>query len=166
MMAARRRLETTDDGFTLIEVLMAVAIMSVCMVGVLSAMGTATKGAAVHRREADGQAVLVSAVEKILRSNTAYDTSCSTALPSYATALAAVPLPPEWSDQGWTAAQAFSIPASSVKWWNGTAFTTTCNDNQSTDAAGLLHMQQFTVQVTSPGASDVEAVTVVKRDDS
>jgi prepilin-type N-terminal cleavage/methylation domain-containing protein len=170
-----RNAASEADGFSLIEVLIAVAIMGIAVVAVLGAIGTQIKGVAVHRSQSNAAAVLGSAVE-LLKGNVAYKDCAAVSPPNagysaYLNAAQTAVVPADWASQGWTAAKAVTITA--ISYWNGTSFpdpasagyaaSNTCHDSDSTDTYGVLRMQSIRVVVTDPRGDDVETIDVVKR---
>lgn len=153
-------LEHKDAGFSLVEVLIAVAIMGIAMVAVLGALGTQISGVRVHRNQSDANTVVVSAAERVKDPSLAAYAPCSDGS-TYATVARAVTPPADWTARGWSAASSMRVP--SVLFWNGSAFGATCYDNDSTDTKRVLRLQLVTVEVTSPNGDDVETVQVVKR---
>jgi prepilin-type N-terminal cleavage/methylation domain-containing protein len=84
-----------DEGFALIEVLMAVAIMSISFVAILSGLGTSVHSSELHRTSADANAALTSAAETV---KAAPFTACGSAVATYRDFLRAnTPLPGGWS---------------------------------------------------------------------
>lgn len=56
-----------DEGESLIEILLAVAIMGIALAGVLGALGAATKASTVHRSQSDAQLSARDVTEQIKR---------------------------------------------------------------------------------------------------
>jgi Tfp pilus assembly protein PilV len=147
-----------EEGNSLIEVLISIAIMGITVVAILAALATQLKGTRVHRDQSNGQAVLTSASEKV---QSAAFVDCNSGAPStaYTAAARTATLPNDWVSQGYTTTSALTTTVSN---WDGTAFVSTCPDN-TTDTLGLLKLQLVTVTVTAPGASDTESLAIVKR---
>jgi len=134
----------TEAGTTLVEVLMAVAIMSIAIVSIVAAMGTSIIGSDHHRKQAQAHTVLLSAVDAVKSQPYA---DCATTY----TAAAGVSLPTGWA--------ASSVSVQSVKYWDGSSFASSC---PSTDKK----LQLVKVQVASPDGRATESVSVVKRNPS
>jgi prepilin-type N-terminal cleavage/methylation domain-containing protein len=156
MVAGRR----ADDGFTLIETLIALAIMGVGMVAIMVSIGTAVTGSSVHRKQGDALTEVVSAAETLLNSRVTPYVACATTS-SYQAKLNTVAVPATWTAQGWTAANALAV--TNVEFWDGSTFGATCHDSDVADTAHFLRMQRLTVAVTAPGSNDVERIEIVKR---
>ena len=135
-----------DAGTSLVEVLMAVSIMGITFVAVLSGMATAIVVSDQHRGQADGNAVLVAAVEKVKSRDTLY-VNCASQVEYLDEAQTVTPLP-----TGWTAS---SITITSVQYWTG-AFGPTCPGGSE------LPLQLVTVAVSSPDGRATETVSFVK----
>ena len=147
-----------EAGFSLIEVLISVAIMGIAMVAVIGALATQIKGADLHRNQSNASAVLSSAAEKIQSSGyVACDASPAT---TYKAAARTATLPSDWVTKG--VSVGLAIDVTSVKNWNGSSFVATCAPD-ATDTLGLLQIQLVTVAVTGPNASGTEQLDIVKR---
>jgi Tfp pilus assembly protein PilV len=123
-----------DAGETLVEVVIAIAIMGIAFVALLGAMLTAASLSGTHRLQADVQLELQSALEQLkvtphiaCAGNTAYP------LPSGASAV--------------------------VDYWNGVGFGPTCYEAQ----APYLTTQRITVTVTSSDGRVSRSQTILKR---
>jgi len=143
-----------DRGTTLVEILIALAVLGIVFITVLGGMGVTTIASDVHRKQANAHAILLSAVER-LKSSTevAYDFDCNADFSNYLAEIRKVPRP----------APAITWPAStitipSVQFWNGTTFDATCHD-----VMPILRLQLITVAVTSADGKVTEKLDVIKR---
>ena len=132
-----------QEGTTLIEVLITVAILGIAFVSIMGGMGTAIISSALHRHQATGQAGIRSFVEAIKKDTYV---ECATAYPgtSYT--------PPTAANQGTS-----FITSTSVDFLvTGTStFTTTCPPDSG--------VQRVTATVTSTVDSAVESIQILKR---
>lgn len=137
-----------DAGFSLAEVLLAVALLGICFAGLLGGMGMSVLASSLHRDQADGHALLVSAAEaaKDPVRNPWPAGSCPSTL-SFTTG---VPLP-----AGWTAA-AIGPPSVEYGSWTGDAFAA------HTDCTAV-DLQRITLTVTSPDGRTSESLVVLRR---
>ena len=124
-----------DAGFTLVELLLTVAILGIAVLAVVGAMMTSIQVSDLGRRQAEGQAQLRVYAEAVAAVPYA---ACT---PSYATSYVALP--------GYAAAM-------TVAYWNGTsAFTTTCGTDQG--------LQRVTLTITATDGRGVESLALAKR---
>ena len=154
-------------GETLIELLVAVAILGITFPAVLGAMGVGILSADVHRTEADGTTTALSAVEQV---KAASFVSCATPA-SYLTAAQSVTAPQSWTSPpaSWTPAKGISI--TQVLYWDGASFQATCQEHDS-DATPLT-LQLITLKVQGPATGQAtcqeardrtcESMDVIKR---
>jgi prepilin-type N-terminal cleavage/methylation domain-containing protein len=123
----------SDGGFSLVELLMAIAIMGIAFVAILGALGTSVRSSEVHRTSADGNAALTSAAETV---KAATFTPCATAVSTYRDFLRAnTPLPGGWVTDDLDV-QGVTCPSATV--------------------------QMVTVTVTGPGTDIAKTLTVAK----
>jgi prepilin-type N-terminal cleavage/methylation domain-containing protein len=139
----------TEAGHTLIEVLMAVAILGIGVVAIVAGMGTSIIGTDHHRKQAQAHTVLLSAVDAVKSQTANPYQACATA-GTYA-ASSGVALPATWSTG--------AIAVRSVTYWDGTGFAATCPSPDS-------KLQLVEVEVSSPDGRATESVAVVKRNPS
>jgi len=140
----RVRTGSNDDGETLLEVIIAVAIMGIAVVAVVGGIATSILMSDIHRKQTTAGAYVrdyAEAVETYVAGGH-YDASAS---PSY--------LP---GTVGFTAPTGFTAAVTSVQCWNATAF--------GSCAAGNT-VQQVTVSMTTsdPRGSRSESLAVVVR---
>jgi prepilin-type N-terminal cleavage/methylation domain-containing protein len=89
------RAARAERGSTLVEVLVAVALLGIAFTAILGGLGTAVQTSGQHREEADANAALVSAAETVKAANFA---PCSNALATYRDFVRVnTPLPDGWS---------------------------------------------------------------------
>lgn len=149
-----------DAGESLLETVMAVAVLGIGVVAVLGGMATAVIGTDLHDKQSQATAVLLSAAEALKDPGTGFlacassDPTSSTYASDYVTAVASVPRPAGWPAPAVTR----------IDHWDGATFTPDCKDTVS--LGRLLRLQQVTVTVTDPGGRTTELLAVVKRDDA
>jgi type II secretory pathway pseudopilin PulG len=141
----RRRVAHGDRGDTLLELVIAVAIMGVAMVAVLGAVVTAVVMSDTHRKQATAGAYARDYAEAI-QTTVAGGGYVACAGPSAYATPAGFSVP-----TGYTA----SIVSGSIAYWNGTAWQATC----TTDSG----LQRLTTQVRSDDDRAVEHLVVVLR---
>jgi type II secretory pathway pseudopilin PulG len=134
-----------ENGETLVEVLLAVAIMGIAVVAIMAGLTTSVLMSDIHRKQSTAGAVVRAYSEAIEHSVAdGHYTACASTS-SYA------------SPAGFTVPSGFtgSVVAGSMRYWNGTAWQTSCG----TDTG----LQQLRVQVASDDGRATEQVTVVVR---
>jgi prepilin-type N-terminal cleavage/methylation domain-containing protein len=125
-----------DDGVTLVELVVTIALMGITFAAFLGGMFTFETGATNHARQADGANYIRQYAEVV--SALPYQTCPA----SYVASGFTVPT-------GWTASL-------STTYWNGTAFTGACPATDSGLAA--VHLT-----LSSTDGRDTETLDVVKR---
>ena len=151
-MISRIPAASGEDGYTLIEVMIAVAILGIVFVGLLGALMTIIIGSDVHRQQADANTVLVSAAEKLKDESVAYQSCAEATNAVYLTAARSATMP-----EGWSATAAVSIE--DVQYWDGTEFQDTCLDGTE-----ILRLQLIELKVVSPDGEADERLAIVKRE--
>lgn len=144
-MSIRRARALAQAGDTLVEVLIAISILSIAFVAILSGLGIAVQASSQHRAQATANTVLLSAAEAVKAASftscattSTYDTSSGVTVPS-----------------GWTA------PAvTAVQYWNGSSFFSGTCPSSPADRK----LQMITIQAASPDGRATESITLVKRD--
>lgn len=133
-MGRRPRVEG-DRGETLLELIVAIAILGIAVVAIASGLALSIKVSDIHRKQALASEYLHNYAEQLSNS---YAPCSGATPPSYSLA----------------ANTGFQAPVVSVKFWNGTAFATACPDT------GL---QQLSIQLTSTDNRASESLVVVVR---
>ena len=134
---------STDSGETLIELIIAVAIMGIAVVAIVGGMATFILMSDVHRKQASAGANVRNYAEAV-----AGHYSAGAAPSSYLPSAVGFVLDP---------ATGFTAAVTSVKCWNDTvsAFGTTCS--------GSSPVQQVTLSVASDDSRASESLAVVVR---
>jgi prepilin-type N-terminal cleavage/methylation domain-containing protein len=127
---------TEDDGVTLVECILAIAILGIAFVALMGGMFTFQTAATNHSRQADGADYIRQYAEVV--SALPYQTCTASYVASGFTAPA-----------GWTASL-------TTQYWNGTAFVSTCPATDS--GLDVVHLT-----VASSDGRDTETLDVVKR---
>jgi prepilin-type N-terminal cleavage/methylation domain-containing protein len=134
-----------ESGISLIELLIAIAILGIAIVVIVAGMGTSIIGSDRHRKEVDATSVLLSAAEQVKSSATPHITCANTT--SYLAPARSVNLPPGWTTN------AITIPA--IAYWDGASFQHT--DGVSTNASATY--TSATAAFTASDAGKVIAGT-------
>lgn len=144
-MAAHRSQEVNDRGETLIELVVAIAILGIASVAILGGLMMSIRTSVLHRNDASGGAYVRSFAEAI---QTDVDASgyrtCANAASGYA-GVAVPDLP-----------AGYARSVTSVQSWNGAAWVACTADG----------VQRLDLKVTTPGAAPLaaeEKLTVVLR---
>lgn len=143
----RLHAEGPDHGATLIEILVAIVILSSVGVGVLTSLAAAATGASVQRDIATAQSTLATAGDALIGTSDDY-LGCDVATESEiaeaydALLTAAVPDGPV-------------VEVSSVRYWNGSGFGAVCRMSVG------HRLQQIELVTTVDG--DTSTLTIVKR---
>jgi prepilin-type N-terminal cleavage/methylation domain-containing protein len=134
-MTRRRQSNEQEAGFTLVELLLAVAILGVGVLTIVGGMMTSIQVSDLGRRQAEGQTQLRAYAEAVAGATYA---NCAT---SYTTSYSA--------PSGYTAAMV-------VAYWDGTsAFTATCGTDKG--------LQRVTLTIATDDGRGSESVAIVKR---
>lgn len=169
-----------DGGFTLIEVLITIMVISIGVVGLIFGLMTAASGSSAGQKYADTREVLAAAAERVQAADYQPDSAtlangdCDpnqvTAQNAYTAAISGV-VPAQNTD----GSNAGTRPVvAQVAFWNGSTFLTASQtyanpDTTSTltpvhgcyfdsQTTGVSHMQRITLQL-----GNTEKLTIVKR---
>ena len=151
-------------GFTLVEVLVALMILGITFGAVLGGMATSINTSDLHRQQAQVQAVLASAVEKV-KSPETDRVACATPATYLGAARSVAPaantsvVPPV---EAWLPT---TIEVISVTWSDGNGgFGTACYDDDAHEVGGrrLLTLQRIEIRVTHPGGRVNRTLAFVK----
>lgn len=153
MLPAGRRTTRTDDGISLVELILAVALLGTAAVTLLGAFGTLIKTSDAGRKSGDLTTGLAAAAEFVVDNSLTPYVDCATPA-QYTAALGTFGKP----------ATIASVEVTAVLFWNGDAdagagafVTTPCRDDVE-----FWRLQLVTLQLTAAGGES-RAITVVKR---
>jgi type II secretory pathway pseudopilin PulG len=159
MNSLRQRVngERAEVGETLVEVIMAMALMGIVVVGIVGGLATTVLGSHVHRSQASANAVMVNAMESIKSSDFDWSNVDCTKTPTarqtaYENQARTVTMPTGWSSNllAVTSISYETVTAS------GVGFGGACT-------AGL-NRQLVTLKLTSPDGRVASTYSVVKGD--
>jgi prepilin-type N-terminal cleavage/methylation domain-containing protein len=145
-----------DGGYTLIELLVAIAILGIAFVSLLGALGMSIVGSDIHKQQSQVESVIDSAAEKLkdpTAATGALHVACATT--SQSTYVAAAQSAA--ASQGWAAS---TVQITSIQYWDGSGFGATCYDDA---AHNNLNLQLITLTVTNPGTRASQSIAFVKR---
>jgi len=156
--------KSSEAGETLLEVLISSALMAIVVVAIIGGLGTVVLAEHVHREQADANAALVAAMERV-KSPSIPRVSCATATEStyVAAAQAASPALPT----GWT------ISVVSVEYENyapgSVSWDTTCHEFVPVGSPPVmtpttLTLQRITLQLATSDGRVTPKLSFVKGD--
>ena len=157
--------ERSEAGETLIEVIIATALMGLAVVGIIGGLAATVLGSHVHREQADGSAVLGSAMERTKStdfdfSNVDCTISAANREKNYETTAGGATLPPNWppppAGTSYFHASILFENVSLVGSVPTVSFTGNCVDG--------LRRQLVTLTLTSPDRRAVPALSFIKGD--
>jgi prepilin-type N-terminal cleavage/methylation domain-containing protein len=126
-----------EHGFSLVESVIAVAVLGIIVSAMVGGMATSIAMSALHRQQSSANAVMVSASEAV--KNAPYSPCAATYVPT---------APPS----GWPSGLSINVV---VQYWNPNAsppaFDSSCHDIDG--SGGLFPMQLVTILVTSLGTT-------------
>lgn len=152
MMLGRNR-ASNDQGETLVEVLVAVAILGLAGVAVLVGMGLAAKASRIHRAETTGSAQLRSYAEDIQQTVTNDPTKYTTACANQATAYLG-------SAVGFSTPTGFNDPTYTIQSIGQNSSGQVINVGCGSTDVGL---QKLTLSMASKDGSTTETLAFVLR---
>ena len=142
-MKTGERRSSNDEGETLIELIIAVAIMGIAVVAIVGGIATTIVMADVHRKQASAGAYVRDYAEAV---SGHYSASASPGSYAQSTAIGFVLDP---------ATTGFAATVTSVKCWDGKVFSTCTTANND--------VQQVTLAVASTDTRASESLAVVVR---
>jgi type II secretory pathway pseudopilin PulG len=138
-----KRQRGRDDGETLIEILISIAILGIVVVGLGAAIAFAVRASGIHRGQAQASQYLHNYAETL---QSEYKPCAANPSAAYVADLAALGTP-----------TGFSAPTVDVAAWNGTSFNAGCSGPD-------LGLQRVTLTLTSTAGQGDESLVVVIRD--
>lgn len=149
---ATDRRRSGEEGFTLVESLVAMVVLGIGVVGIMGALATLLNTTSRHRQMANVANVLDSATAAVVdQSRNAFLDCAVTA--TYAPTNG-VTLP-----TGWVAG---NVTITAIRYWNGADYVAVCPTGAFKPPTWAL-MQQVDVTATSPDGRATRKITVVKR---
>ena len=131
----RERLERSERGDTLVEVLLALVVLALAALALIIAFSTTIAASAQHRQLARTDTILATASQELIAAvenqPTLFTDACSTPLsqyPFYSTTQG-FPLPAPYTTEAQSNTPGYVVQYASsqpIEYWNGTTFTTSC----------------------------------------
>jgi Tfp pilus assembly protein PilV len=135
-MQRRRR---DERGETLLELLVAITLLSVCALAIGGGIALTVRVSGLHRAQSTAGAYMHNYAEAVQAAASSSWSACAST----------------YSVSGFSTPTGYNASVVDVKYWNGSTFQSTC---PVTDAG----LQQVTVQVTGDGAREQLVVMVRK----
>lgn len=156
--------ERSEAGETLVEVILAAAIMAIVVVGILGGLGTVLIGSMVHRDQATGNSVLLSAMENLKSADVSRFPCAPKDHPAYVNAVSAAQ-PASWDDDP-DPLKRGTVKIDTITYQKFDLATGMFSlDGLCTEtAANGLTLQLITVSATPPGSRDTRTLSFVKGD--
>lgn len=143
----------SDEGFSLVEVLITIVLMAIGVTALLTGMVTASRGASDNRSTADARQALLSTAEQVLRAPYEACSGAAEGAEPYASARASVEVA---NDDGANQGVGVADDDVTIEYWDGNAFGAPCGAYDA-DATNVSRMQRLTFQ------AGAESLVVVKR---
>jgi type II secretory pathway pseudopilin PulG len=151
----------SEAGDSLIELIIAVAILGLAVTAILGAIASGLSLSVVHRRQTDASAVLISASEAIKDSSINPHVACA----STYDITTGITYPTGWS--------ASNVEITSIEFWDGTFVSgalnwrsrTACVGGAGTtddEFSGASKVQKITLLATSPDGDTSLSIDVIK----
>ncbi len=145
----------TDRGVTLVELILAVALLGTVAVTILAAFGTLIKASDTGRKSGDLSTTLAAVAEATVdNTRNPYLVTCGT--PPYDPTAGLVGALPRTLSPG-------TISIEDVKYWDGANFV--MKEQCTTAMLNVVywHLQQVTIRVATTDGNSARRITVVKR---
>ena len=144
-----------DRGFTLIEVVIAIALLGIVVVAMMEAARTSVKASSSSRQAAQVETAVVNASDRVNRAPKRCD---------YTVYAQAAVQTQGWSPATATVAHEYYVPGATARdagsWQTGAAGSPGCAGQAPTD----LLVQRVTITITSPEGDVRRTIQVVKSD--
>lgn len=140
-----------DQGDTLIEILVTIVIVGIAVVAVVGGVATLIFTTSLHRQQSSEQTLLRSYADAV-EANQTWTACSATSTGTYNPGVAAGSI-------GWTVPSTYAgytAQATAVRYWNGTAFTTTPCGPDSSDTG----LRQISLKVSSSRAAETMDVNI------
>lgn len=139
-----------EDGVSLVEVVVAVAILGLAVVALLGGLGTAVRGSDIHRSQATGETVVRSAAERVKDPGVAY-------LPCAGVAAAGAYV------DGLSVPAGFAVSVAGVRVWDEASGAFVAPSALASCPSNDAGVQLVTVSVVAGDGRASETLDVVKR---
>jgi prepilin-type N-terminal cleavage/methylation domain-containing protein len=159
-MASDSASTAPEGGFTLIEVLVTLSIVSIAFVAILSAISVMIVSSAEHRELTDAEAAVRNAAEFVRNEADVPYQPCGAA-PAPQAAYDGMVVAAD--DAELAVASGYAVGVAAVEPWNGDADPATFAAAGTCPAGGDRGVQRVTVRVTTPSGS-TQDLLVVKRE--
>ena len=138
---------TLECGESLIELLLAIAILGIVFVAVLGGMATSARGSTIYRDQTNVQALLIGSAASLADNTRNPYQYCSAGAVSYN------PM------QGVSPVSGATATVSSVQYWGGSSFQGTCFD----DSVHKQYLQLVNLSVSSTDGLVKMTMSITKR---
>lgn len=139
-----RVLDGSEDGFTLVEIIVGLVIIAVVVVGIVAGLGAAISTTRLHRQQATAQTILVNAAESIKRQT--FDITCPVTYN-----------PVEGVDLYSASGTNWDVTIAEIEFWDTTS-------DSWTSSCAADRLQKVTLQILENGVpKPQETTSVVKR---
>lgn len=136
-----------QSGMTMVEILVAVSILGIAVVGIVSSLSTASLASDYHRKQATGDTVMKSFAEVLQQRAQSFAYANCTTVAHYN----AVPL-------SWTPEPGYTATVTGVQYGHGPSpwtFNGTCTSDEG--------LQKLSLRVTSGDGRDTETLDILVR---